>query len=110
MEMIATQDTCFLFGKPLLNPEIRALGAHPVLAGVIPYAVKMAVRAGRGVPSQNGGAANHDAMGCFPDKSVKRMRLLIDGISDQKYRLNSCRLHSLHYVSMETNLSIKNLH
>ena len=85
-----------------------------MLAGIIPSTVIMAVRAGLGVSSQNGGAANHDAMGRFTDEIRQQMHLLKSGIADQKYRLNSWSNHSSVYVNHgNTNVNIKitiNLH
>ena len=112
--MIASQDARLLLGEPLLNPEIGTLGAHPMLAGIIPSTVEMAVRAGLGVSAQNGGAADHEGMSRLADEIRQQMHLLKSGISDQKYRLNSGSNHSSGYVNYgNININIlftRNLH
>jgi hypothetical protein len=88
VEMVAAQNPDLLFGKPLLNPQIGALGAHPVLTGIIPYSMKMAVRTGLSVASQHRSPADHKAVGRFSDEVGQSVSLFIGGISDQKYRKN----------------------
>ena len=97
--MIASQNTHFLFGKPLLNLKKSALGAHPVFTGVIPYSVIMIVRARLSVSAQNRRAAHYEAMGGFADKIGQSMHLVIGGISDQQYGLNRWVNHSMRNVN-----------
>ena len=66
--MIASQNSCLLFGKPFLNLQVSALRAHPMFAGVVPYALIMSVRACLGVSAQNRSAAYHEAMSSFADE------------------------------------------
>ena len=55
----------------MLNPEIGTLGAHTVFTGIVPDTVEIAVRAGLGVTSQNGGAAYHEGMSRLADEIIK---------------------------------------
>ena len=68
MKMIASQNSCLLFGKPFLNLQVSALRAYPMFTGVIPYALIMTVRACLGVSTQNSSAAYHEAVSGFADE------------------------------------------
>ncbi len=53
-----------------------------MFAGVVPYTLKMSVRACLRVSAQNRSAAHHEAMGSLADEIRQLMHLLISGISD----------------------------
>ena len=65
VEMIGIQNAGFLFGKPSFNLSKGAQGTHAVFTGIVPVTLVVTIRAGLGMTSENGGAADHDAVSGF---------------------------------------------
>jgi hypothetical protein len=81
VEMIGIQNAGFLSGKPSFNLSKGAQRAHAVFTGIIPVTLVMTIGTGLGMTSQNGGAADHDAVGGFSNMFRQSMHLIIVRIS-----------------------------